>query len=113
MDGSEIRFWEDKWLGDATLREQYPALYNILRHKSDTIATVLESFPPNMMFRRDLIGPTLASWKALLQRLAMVQLSQGTDVFRRNLVENGKFSVNSMYRALVQPEVSVDKNKKI
>ena len=29
-DGSEIRFWEDKWLGQSTLREQYPALYTIV-----------------------------------------------------------------------------------
>jgi hypothetical protein len=37
-DGSEIRFWEDKWLGNVTLREQYPTLYSIVRHKGDTIA---------------------------------------------------------------------------
>jgi hypothetical protein len=45
--GSEIRFWEDKWLGNATLREQYPALYNIVLLKGDTIAKVLEFSPPN------------------------------------------------------------------
>jgi hypothetical protein len=60
-DGSEIRFWEDKWLGNATLREQYPALYNIIRHKGDTIAKVLESYPPNMSFRRDFSGQRLMS----------------------------------------------------
>uniref|UniRef100_A0A453CQN9 Reverse transcriptase zinc-binding domain-containing protein n=1 Tax=Aegilops tauschii subsp. strangulata TaxID=200361 RepID=A0A453CQN9_AEGTS len=112
-DGSEIRSWEDKWLGNATLREQYPALYNIVRHKGDTIATVMESFPPNVTFRRDLIGPRLQSWYILLQRLSMVQLSYGSDVFRWNLHENGKFSVESMYRALIQSDVPVDNNKKI
>ena len=40
-DGTEIRFWEDKWLGNTTLREQYPTLYNIVRHKSDTLASVM------------------------------------------------------------------------
>ena len=40
-DGSEIRFWEDKWLGTTSLREEYPALYNIVRHKRDTLATVM------------------------------------------------------------------------
>ena len=51
--GSEIRFWEDKWLGPTTLREQYPAIYNIVlgRHKSDTLAQVMETFPPNVTFR--------------------------------------------------------------
>jgi hypothetical protein len=46
-DGSEIRFWKDKWLGNATLWEQYPALYSIVRHKGDTIAKVLETSPPH------------------------------------------------------------------
>jgi hypothetical protein len=56
-DGSEIHFWEDKWLGNTSLREQYPALYAIVRHKGDTLAQVLESNPPNMTFRRNLFGP--------------------------------------------------------
>jgi hypothetical protein len=43
-DGSQIHFWEDKWLGNTTLREQYSALYSIVRHKSDTIATVMKNF---------------------------------------------------------------------
>ena len=73
-DGSEIRFWEDKWLGNAPLKDQYPALYNIVRHKSDTLAEVMQSSPPVMTFRRDLIGPRLEAWNALLGRLAMIEL---------------------------------------
>jgi hypothetical protein len=60
-DGSQIRFWEDKWLGAATLRKQYPALYSIIRHKGDTIAKVITTSPPVVSFRRDLIGPRLAA----------------------------------------------------
>jgi len=112
-DGSEIRFWEDKWLGGATLREQFPALYNIVRHKNDTIATVMETSPPNVSFRRDLVGPRLVAWNALLERLQRIQLSQGSDVFRWNLHDNGTFSVDSMYRALIHSDVPVDSNKKI
>ena len=66
-DGSEIQFWEDKWLGPTPLREQYPALYNIVRHKGDTLKKVIENAPPSMSFRRDLIGPRLAAWNDLLQ----------------------------------------------
>jgi hypothetical protein len=29
-DGSEIRLWEDKWLVNITVWEQYPILYNIV-----------------------------------------------------------------------------------
>jgi hypothetical protein len=95
-DGSEIRFWEDKWLGNATLRKQYPALYNIVRHKSDTLAKVLETSPPNVSFRRTFIGPRQASWNDLLRHLDSIRLSQGSDVFRWNLTETGVFSVASM-----------------
>jgi hypothetical protein len=84
-DGSEIRFWEDKWLG----REQYPALYNIVRHKGNTIAKILETSSPNVLFRRDLSGQRLVSWNGLLLRLANIQLQPGHDVFRWNLHENG------------------------
>jgi hypothetical protein len=82
-DGSEVRFWEDKWFGATTLREQYPALYAIVRHKGDTIAHVLETNPPNVnvTFRKNLYGPRLVSWEALLQRLALIQLTEGKDEF--------------------------------
>jgi hypothetical protein len=72
-DGSEIRFREDIWLGNATLCEQYPALYSIVRHKGDTIAKVLETSPPSVAFRRNLSGQRLVAWNALLQRLANIQ----------------------------------------
>ena len=51
-----MRFCEDRWLGNTTLQEQYPALYNIIRNKSDTIATVMQSSPPNAI-----IGPRLVT----------------------------------------------------
>ena len=31
--GSNVRFWEDKWLGDFTLQQRFPSLYNIARRK--------------------------------------------------------------------------------
>ena len=63
-DGSEIRFWENTWLGTTPLQEQYRALYGIVqgRHKSDTLAQVLGDNHPNVTFRRDLVGPRLAAW---------------------------------------------------
>jgi hypothetical protein len=108
-DGTEIRFWEDKWLDNATLREQYPALYSIVRHKGDTLAKVMESSPSSVTFRRDLSGQRLADWNALLLRLANIQLQDGHDEFRWNLHENGKFSVASTYSALILPDVPIDK----
>ena len=84
-DDSKIRFWKDKWLDNATLRKQYSILDNIFRHKGETIVTIMETYPPNMTFRRDLIGTRLESWNTLLQRLSTIQLSHGPDEFRWNL----------------------------
>ena len=65
-DGSQIRFWEDVWLGNTTLREQYPQLYNIARKKQDTIADILNTPIPNIPWRRDLIGNMLVMWNNLV-----------------------------------------------
>jgi hypothetical protein len=99
-DGSHIRFWEDKWLENTTLRQQYPALYNVGRHKGDTIATVMASSPPSLSFRKDLIVPRLAAWNALLQRFPTVQLSYGADDFCLNLNDNdvlSRFFIQNTY----------------
>ena len=52
-DGSQIRFWEDVWLGNRSLREQYPQLYNIAQKKQDTVADVLSTPIPNISWHRD------------------------------------------------------------
>jgi hypothetical protein len=82
-------------------------------HKGDTIAHVLGSNPPNVTFRRNLFGPRVVFWEALLQCLAHVQLTNGKDIFRWNLHENGKFSVASMYNALISLDLPIYDNKKI
>jgi hypothetical protein len=44
------RLWEDNWLGNYSFQQQYPVLYNIVRRKSDTVATVLSAIPLNVLF---------------------------------------------------------------
>jgi hypothetical protein len=82
-------------------------------HNGDTLAHVLGSNPPNVTFRRTLFGPRLVNWEALLQRLANIQLTTGKDIFRWNLHENRKFSRDSMYNALILPDIPVYDSKKI
>ena len=36
-DGSKIRFWEDPWLQEGTLKDTFPLLYKISRQKSELI----------------------------------------------------------------------------
>jgi hypothetical protein len=47
-NGSDTRFWEDIWLGDTSLAQQYPVLSNIVH----LVATVLAQNPLNIAFRR-------------------------------------------------------------
>ena len=64
-NGNNIRFWEDKWLGSFTLKEQYPSLYNIARKKQVLVAQVFSCRPFNLMFRRALIGDKLAKMECV------------------------------------------------
>jgi hypothetical protein len=48
-NGSTVRFWEDVWLGDTSLAEPYPSLYNIVQRKNVLVANVLANTPLNML----------------------------------------------------------------
>ena len=54
-DGTQVHFWEDKWLGNTTFKELYLDLHNIVRKKRATVATVLRTQPLNVQFRRSLV----------------------------------------------------------
>ena len=100
-NGSQVRFWEDNWLGSGTLKHQYPGLYCITRRKFITIAEVLSTPQPNISWRRSLIGPKLVAWNELYSRNTRVQLDQGEDEFTWGLTKLGKFSVKSRFQALI------------
>ena len=91
----------DIWLGNRSLREQYPQLYNIVRKKQYTVAEVLRTQAPNLSWRRDQIGNKLAMWNNLVSRLATVVLSQERDEFKWNLDQTCVFSVKSHYLGLI------------
>ena len=111
-NGSQVRFWEDIWLGNRPLRQQYPQLYNIVRNKQDTVGQVLSTPQPNLSWRRDLIGNNLAAWNNLATRLAALNLSQEDDEFKWDLDLLGVFSVKTHYRVLINRNVPYD-NKKL
>ena len=104
-DGSQIRFWVHKWLGNSPLSEQYPCLYNIVGHKQQTVAEVFSSTPINFSWRRDLIGPKLTAWNDLFSRIANLRFTQKQDVFHWNLDPKGQFSVKSHYLALIHQDI--------
>ena len=100
-NGTTTRFWEDTWLGEMSLALQYPSLYNIVQRKEDYVATVLNSVPLNIRFRRSLVGEHWDAWLQLVCRLMDIQLSDQADTIRCNLTSPGVFSVKSMYLDLI------------
>src|SRR3954468_11236025 len=100
-NGNGTRSWEDTWLGDTPLAVQYTSLYNIVQRKEDYVATVLNSVPLNIHFRRSLVGERWDAWLHLVRRLMEVQLSDDLDTIHWSLTSTGVFSVKSMYLDLI------------
>jgi hypothetical protein len=96
-NGSSVRFWEDKWLGNRPLAHLYPNLYNVVQRKNVLVADVLASVPLNILFRRSLTGIKWTEWLHLCNRLISVQLRTTPDKFKWNLTASSVFSVKSMY----------------
>nr|AAP04197.1 hypothetical protein [Oryza sativa Japonica Group] len=92
-DGEQIRFLEDKWLGNLALKDKYPSLYAIVRRRLSSIATVIGSVPLNVAFRRALVGQNLVYWHELCASIVHIQLNRSSDCFRWNYHQNGRFSV--------------------
>ena len=86
QNGNQTRFWEDWWLGQKPLMQQYPSLCNIVRKKNQAIAIVLSTTPQNVSFRRDLVGVKLRLWHELVSKILNVVLTDANDSFKWNLM---------------------------
>ena len=96
-DRQGTRFWEDTWLGDTPLSQQYPSLYNFVQRKDVSVHDVLSQAPLNLGFRRALTGNNWNHWLHLCQRLMTIQLSDEPDKLVWKLTESGIFTMKSMY----------------
>jgi hypothetical protein len=85
-------------------------MYNILRNKSATVASIFGRVPLNVSFLRSLVGDNLLWQHSLVTQIANVELNEENDMFKWNLTMLGQFIVKSMYRALVN-NVNVFYNK--
>jgi hypothetical protein len=99
--GKIFIFWEDAQLGESPLSSQYPALYNIMRHKHVRVADVLSNAPLNIGFRRVLRDGAWESWLNLVQRVMTSQLNDEPDHFIWHLTTPGVFSVKPFYANFV------------
>ena len=72
-----------------------------MQRKEDYVATVLNSIPLNIQFRRSLVGEHWNAWLQLIRRLIDVQLTHQADTISWKLTTNGIFSIKSMYLNLI------------
>jgi len=79
-DGSQSQFWFDTWVGNKPLKDIFPALFNIVRRKQDSVAQVHSSSPLNISFRRNLVGANLRDWQRIVNSL-QVNLHEERDIF--------------------------------
>src|SRR4051812_21906100 len=88
-NGEATRFWEDTWLGDIPLAQQYPSLYDITQRKQVSIDNVMSQVPLNIGFRQALTGNRGHSWLHLVNRLMDINLTTAPDVFKWKLTNSG------------------------
>jgi hypothetical protein len=100
-NGHNVRFWEDRWLGNSTLKELYPTLFVITRKKHISVISIFSTVPLNISFRRGLVGNNLNRWYNLVARVANTRLTNMEDKFNWGLHQNELFSVKSMYMSLI------------
>ncbi|WVZ54481.1 hypothetical protein U9M48_005268, partial [Paspalum notatum var. saurae] len=112
-NGLQTKFWEDKWLGNYTLKEQYLSLFTIVRKKQSSVAHVLSTNPLNISFRRVLVGDKLIKWNELVARITHVQLVGHHDKAVWSITEHGQFTVKSLYNFLVNQIALPMNNKKL
>jgi hypothetical protein len=100
-NGKQIRFWEDKWLGNYSFQQQYPSLYNLVRKKSAIVESVLRTMPLNVSFHRFLTQNNILLWNNLVGRIMHVRLNDQNDVFTWNLHQNSQHIAHSLYLTLI------------
>jgi hypothetical protein len=59
----------DTWLGNQSLKDKFPTLFNIVRRKQDSVARVLASVPLDISFHRNLVGRNLRDWHRIVASL--------------------------------------------
>ncbi|WVZ69697.1 hypothetical protein U9M48_018444 [Paspalum notatum var. saurae] len=111
-NGTQCRFWEDKWFENVSLKDQFSSLYNITRKKHISVATVFSVIPINVSYRRALVGHNLIKWNELVAKIAFVQLDNQHDSVNWILSKQGTFSVQTIYRYLVN-QIAVPLNKSL
>lgn len=99
-DRVKTRFWKDIWLGDTSLAQEYPSLYNLTLSKNIIVGDVFNEGWDVITFRRTLWGKNLRSWNKLQEVCKEVKMNNDNDKLVWKLTTNKQFRVNSFYKTL-------------
>uniref|UniRef100_A0A453CBJ1 Reverse transcriptase zinc-binding domain-containing protein n=2 Tax=Aegilops tauschii subsp. strangulata TaxID=200361 RepID=A0A453CBJ1_AEGTS len=99
--GSSTLFWLDRWAGDLPFAARFPDLFSIAVDPRISVETTLIDLG-RLAFRRPFGPPEVAAWHDLLDAVALHEpdLSQPLDRLSWRLEPSGRFSTQSLYRAI-------------
>jgi hypothetical protein len=80
-NGKNVRFWEDRWMANFSLKELHPTLFAITRKKHICVTSVFSLIPLNIYFRRGLVGNNLIYSHNLVARVANTRFTDSNDKF--------------------------------
>lgn len=83
----------------------YPHLFNIVRKKHVTVASVIGMTQPNVDFRPVLIAHPRDAWQEIVNKMANGEHSEEHDTFGPDLHATRNFSVHSVFSALMDTPV--------
>ncbi|GKB82705.1 RNA-directed DNA polymerase, eukaryota, reverse transcriptase zinc-binding domain protein [Tanacetum coccineum] len=96
-NGFATSFWDDRWCTDGRLKDLYPRVYALEKHKKITVGEKLAQFSLVYSFRRVPRGGAESSQVEELKRLIQpVTLKQGKDSWNWSLSKSGTYSVASV-----------------
>ncbi|WMV15560.1 hypothetical protein MTR67_008945 [Solanum verrucosum] len=98
-EGTRIRFWKDKWIGQNSLMEDFADLYSFCDNPGASIAEMWSQQGWNITLRRLLNDWEVDRVANLLQRLEdFPGLNTNPDAIRWKHDRDGEFSVGRMYK---------------
>ncbi|GJR32202.1 RNA-directed DNA polymerase, eukaryota [Tanacetum coccineum] len=96
-NGENTLFWEDKWIGEVTLKTKYPRLFALEHHKSITVAAKMGQLSLDHSFRRLPRGGIKdEQYKDLRTTTSNVLLPNMHDRWFWSLNSTGEFLVSSV-----------------
>ena len=107
-DGKQASFWLSRWMGQSTLRSQFPALYKYCRRKRRTVADALTEHrwvkDLRQAPRAAILTEFLQLWRLI--QSAHIELSEDQpDSISWILAEDGCYSAKSAYRLQFEGQI--------